>query len=275
MPNSLHLLAKKHYENFPVGSVFIKKQFREPIHLIYAFARVADDISDEGTMSVAERLTKLNRWEMLLVNARDGKPEGDFFASLSDVMHRFKIPLQLFTDLLHAFKKDAENPVYSSFSEVLEYCTYSANPIGRMLLKIFDCSNEQTERYSDAICTALQLTNFYQDISIDTGRNRLYIAREELDRFHITRDDLRTGTKNDKFAGLMKEKVVWTKTLFESGKPLVTQVRKDFQFELKLIWLGGMRILEKIEALQYDTRSVRPQLTGRDNISIFFKALSL
>lgn len=273
MAYTLQELAQTHYENFPVGSFFIPRQYHEPIHLIYAFARIADDIADEGAMSPKERIGTLNEWGEKLRLAVAGNSSDKFFINLAGAVKKHELPMQLFEDLLTAFRKDASNSIYSTFDEVLDYCRYSANPIGRMMLKIFNCSNEETERLSDDICTALQLTNFWQDISVDTRKNRFYIAQDEFHEFRFTMADLQTGMHGERFAQLMKHKVAWTKKLFESGKPLMRRVNWMYRFELKLIWHGGMRLLEKIEEQHYDTRFLRPILETKDKLLIVTRAL--
>ena len=269
----LTLLAKTHYENFPVGSRMIPKEYREPIHLIYAFARVADDIADEGSASVEDRIRKIDEWQSRLHSAIDGKSHDQFFLQLAETIRRNELSIELFDDLLVAFRKDASNSMYETFNEVLEYCRYSANPIGRLLLQLFRCSTDHTTVLSDKICTALQLSNFWQDISVDTRRNRFYIPRSDLKKFNLNQSDFNTNQSNEKFRAMMKMRVEQTRNLFLEGKPLFTMVSNDFQFELKLIWNGGIRILEKIESLNFDTRKVRPKHTIIDSTIILTRAL--
>ncbi len=274
MQKSIENIAKTHYENFPVGSLLIPKRYREPIHLVYMFARVADDFADEGTMSDAERILKLQEWQMQLHLAVNGESSIGLFKQLSKVLEEFHIPLQLFDDLITAFKNDVSNPEYQTFEEVLGYCNFSANPIGRILLRIFDCSSEETDRLSDAICTALQLTNFWQDISVDTRRNRIYIPLSDLQSYAIQSSDLQTIRNAESFRELMKLEIKRTRDLFMTGKPLFALVNRQFRFELKMIWHGGMRILEKIEAQNFETRISRPTLNLFDKIVIGVRSLS-
>ena len=264
--NPLLQLARNHYENFPVGSWLISSKYREVIHLVYAYARVADDIADEGSESSFERIEKLNEWEQFLMESVRGKPADDFFVRLAAASERFHLPVCHFQDLLVAFRKDAENLNYETFDDLMEYCRYSANPIGRLMLAIFDCSTAQTVQLSDSICTALQLTNFWQDISVDTRRNRFYIPLVELKEHGLRLNDLSTGEHRPAFQKLMKLQIDRTEKLFEEGKPLIDLVPKDFQRELELIWRGGMRVLKKIKKVNYDTRMVRPTLTFSDKI---------
>lgn len=274
MGHPFEKLARQHYENFPVGSYFIPKRYRRPIHLIYAFSRVADDIADEGNMLQETRIASLDAWERSLDRALGGETEDDFFTDLAEVIREFRLSPDLLKDLLIAFRKDASNPRYASFDELLEYCRYSANPIGRLLLQIFDCSNDKTQQYSDRICTALQLANFWQDISVDTGRNRFYIPQSDLDKFGISQQDLSNGSNPEAFIAMMKFQVERTEAFLMEGKPLLVLTAKDLRLEMKLIWYGGMTILQKIKAAGYDTRLKRPALTSVDKIVILFKALT-
>lgn len=273
MQNTVENIAKTHYENFPVGSFLLPKQFREEIQLVYTFARVADDLADEGMMKPEERIERIDEWQMQLHKAIRGKNSGQFFTKLANTIQKHNLSLQLLDELLIAFRKDAANVQYDTFDELLEYCRYSANPIGRLILQIFDCSNEKTNRFSNYICTALQLSNFWQDISVDTRRNRFYIPQSELRHFGLQNSDLRSNGKKDIFRALMKMQIDRTRNLFEDGKPLFLMVAKDFRFELKLTWYGGMRILEKIEAMDFDTRIDRPMLTTIDKVLVLFRAM--
>ena len=272
MDNSLLHLAQEHYENFPVGSWLLLQKFRKPIHLIYAFARVADDIADEGSLSEHERIRRLNEWEQLLLRSLNGTATDVFFRNLAEIIHKFDLPVRYFQDLLVAFRRDSTNPTYSSFAEVLDYCRYSANPIGRLLLALFNCSNDDNERYSDNICTALQLTNFWQDISVDTRRNRFYIATAELRQFGLTLSDVMRNEKRNEFRQLMKFQVERTRGMFQDGKPLLSNVGREFRKELRFIYLGGIKILDKIEALDFDSRRIRPALTTFDMLSLAAKS---
>jgi len=273
MNNSLEHLAKHHYENFPVGSLFIPKKYRKPIHLIYSFARTADDIADEGLMSVSERIARLDEWQKLLENGLNGTSDNPFFIELASIIRLHKLSPELFTDLLIAFRRDSSNPTYNTIDEILEYCRYSANPIGRLLLQVFNCSNDETVRLSDKICTALQLTNFWQDISVDTSRNRFYIPKADLQEFNIVKENLLSGGNDSAFRALMKKQVNIAEAMFYEGKPLFLLVANDFRFELRMIWHGGMRILEKIKQQQFDTRTHRPKLNSIDFAKIFLRAL--
>jgi squalene synthase HpnC len=273
MSPQLQDLAKIHYENFPVGSFLIPRDLRKPVHLVYAFARTADDFADEGTQSEKDRLKSLDKWEQDLINAIEGKGRDRFFDELAETIHCFSIPIVLFQDLITAFRMDARSTAYKTFNDLLGYCKCSANPIGRILLHIFKSAGEENFRLSDEICTALQLTNFWQDISIDTQRNRFYIPEEDFAAFGCNKDDNRSNTFSKEFASLMAFEVNRTRGKFRAGKPLIKNVDGKLKFELQLTWNGGMRILEKIEGLGYDTVRHRPALSWWDWITVFKRSV--
>ena len=269
----LHLLAQTHYENFPVGSFLLPREYRKPIRMIYAFARVADDLADEGDRPKESRLKDLDQWEGELKRALAGGKGGDFFRELTGVVSRYSIPPSLFSDLIEAFRMDARGTTYDTFEAVKFYCRHSANPIGRILLHLFNCAAEELCIYSDAICTALQLTNFWQDLSVDIERNRVYIPREDFERFGLTPEDLRRGAGTDRIRALLRFQVDRTKEYFLDGMPLLRSIDKRFAFELRLTVNGGMRILKKVEAQNYDTLHERPSLSNYDRALLFARSL--
>ncbi len=273
MEQPLHLLAQSHYENFPVGSFLLPRELRRPIRLVYAFARVADDLADEGGDSEQTRLLKLDQWEDELTNALAGENQSNFFQELAQVISSCSIPSSLFTELIEAFRMDARGTTYDTFEEVLFYCRHSANPVGRILLHLFHSATEELCSYSDAICTALQLTNFWQDLSVDIERNRVYIPNEDLERFGLTLEDLRRNAGTGKLPSLLKYQVDRTRKLFLEGMPLLGLIDKRFALELRLTVHGGMRILEKIAAQNYDTLRRRPSLSNVDRVLLFGRSL--
>ena len=264
MANSLQVLAETHYENFPVGSFFLEEELRRPIRLVYAFARVADDIADEGNDSTEARLQRLDDWEGELKNAMAGKTGIPFFQELAETAAKHAIPPALFFDLIKAFRMDCMGKEYNTFNDLLFYCRHSANPIGRILLHIFNCSNDETCRPSDSICTALQLANFWQDLSVDIERNRVYIPREDFDRFGLTLAELKNGRGTDRIHQLLKFQVERARKFFHDGKPLFELIDNRFAFELRLTYNGGMRILEKVESLGGAVLHRRPVVTKYD-----------
>ena len=271
--DSLETLSQRHYENFPVGSFLLPKEFRKPISLIYAYARVADDIADEGDVPIPTRLERLDQWENKLKGSLAGERKEAFFAKLAEEVTRYAIPLQLFYDLVTAFRMDARGPEFWTFEDVLFYCRHSANPIGRMLLHIFGSFTEENASRSDAICSALQLANFWQDLSVDIKRNRFYIPSEDLSRFSVTKQELLDGSGKDNAISLIKFQIDRTRKMFLQGKPLVHSIDRRFRFELKLTYQGGMRILEKVESMGPAVLRTRPALTKYDWGNIILRSM--
>ncbi len=268
-------LAKTHYENFPVGSFLIPSRYRKPIHLIYTFARVADDIADEGNAPESVRLQKLDEWENLLSEAVAGKSSDRFFRELADAIQQWNLSVQLLSDLLIAFRMDVLATRYKTFDDVLKYCSYSANPIGRLLLHIFNSASNENVELSDSICTALQLANFWQDISVDIHKNRFYICTDEAEKFSVSEEDFRLQRKKEECLKLLQFQIERTRALFEQGKPLVHLVNKNFQFELKMIWQGGVRILEKTILLGESVLYTRPRLSVVDKVIVCYRAIKM
>lgn len=264
-------LARTHYENFPVASFFLTKEKRKHVAAIYAFARIADDFADEPGLSDKERLQKLDEWESLLIGAVTNAAKHPVFLALGETIRQFDIPVELFQSLLKAFRQDVTVHRYDTFSELNAYCENSANPVGRLLLHLFHYRDDELHLLSDKICTALQLANFWQDISIDVQKGRLYIPLEDLRRFDVQEDALFDGN-NEKVRQLIAFEVERTKHLFSEGKELLGRIGTDLSFELRLTWFGGMKILEKIKKKNYDTIRERPSLSSFDKIKIFGSA---
>ncbi|MCC6543349.1 MAG: squalene synthase HpnC [Nitrospirae bacterium] len=267
-------VALEHYENFPVGSWLIPRNKRKYVHAIYAFARTADDFADEAGYGDDERELLLADWEKRLDECVTGNPNHPVFISIKEAIERFHIPDSLLRDLITAFKMDTVNKRYLSMSDVLNYCRYSANPVGRIILSLFEYRDPELHRLSDFICTALQLTNFWQDIAIDLKKDRVYIPLEDMKRFGYTVNELKSHTLNDSFRALLSSEIEFTRDLFNMGRPLCTSVRKGLSIELQSIWSGGMKILEKIEHNGYDIFTKRPVITTFDKINILLRALT-
>ncbi|MCX6138417.1 MAG: squalene synthase HpnC [Ignavibacteriales bacterium] len=262
-------MAGKHYENFPVGSFMLPRRLRRPVHLIYAYARVADDFADEGTESEETRLQRLNEWESALLDAVAGRFSDPFFAELAGVISRYGLSISYFRDLIAAFRMDTCAQKYETYEDLLGYCRHSANPIGRLLLELFGGADVKTQEASDALCTALQLANFWQDISVDTQRERLYIPMEDLARFGCSMENVRSGALMESVVEFEVERTIG---LFDSARPLVRLAPKGLGFETALTWHGGMRILERIRILKYGTATRRPALTPADKVLLFWRA---
>jgi len=265
-------IARSHYENFPVASRFVSKDIRKYVWAIYAFARIADDYADEPGFTLAERMDNLNQWELYLDECYSGNPTHRVFAALAETVERFQIPHELFQNLLTAFRADVTVKRYETYEDVLAYCRNSANPIGRLLLLLLNYRSETMMHLSDSICTALQLTNFWQDVSVDLQKDRIYLPLEELEEFGYSEEDLFNNKVNDSFRNLMAFQVRRTADLFVEGKPLLTMVGKNLSMELKLTWNGGKSVLHKIHKQNYDVLTKRPVLTKLDKLALLFRS---
>lgn len=266
-------ITSAHYENFPVASFFLPKEKRPYIQAIYAFSRIADDFADEFELSVEERLLKLNEWENKLYNCYLGNTEHPVFIALAETIKRLEIPINFFTDLLKAFKSDVVKNRYENFDDLLGYCKHSANPVGRLVLWIFGYRDEPMFKLSDNICTALQLTNFWQDVAIDKKKDRLYIPLDDMQMYGYSLDEWQSEIFNEKFVNLMKYQIERTRELFYKGAELPSLVDKDLQLELKLIWFGGMAILKKIEKNKCNVFEIRPRVGTLTKILILLRGL--
>jgi hydroxysqualene synthase len=266
------MIARSHYENFPVASRFVSKEIRKYVWTIYAFARVADDYADEPGFTLAERIDNLNQWEQYLEECYNGNPTHRVFAALAETVERFQLPHELFQNLLAAFRADVTVNRYETFQDVTAYCRNSANPIGRLLLLLLNYRSETMMHLSDSICTALQLTNFWQDVSVDMQKNRIYLPLEDMEEFGYSEDELFEQRVNDHFRNLMAFQIQRTAELFVEGKPLLTIVGQDLSMELKLTWNGGTRILQKIHEQNYDVLTKRPVLSKMDKLGLLFRS---
>jgi phytoene synthase len=231
---------------------------------VYAFARTADDFADEGEFPPETRLARLDDWERMLHAAYEGKADHPVFIALADTAARTGIPRSLFSDLLTAFRMDVRKRRYGTFRELLEYCSYSANPVGRIVLHIFRDGARDHLELSDKICTGLQLANFWQDVSPDWKKGRLYLPLEDLGRFGYTEDELGRGCVTDAYRALMMHQVRRTRELLLDGSDLVRRTVPALRFELAVTVRGGLAILALIEKMGYDTLHARPVLSGRN-----------
>jgi phytoene synthase len=262
--------TKAHYENFPVG-LFVPRARRPYVYALYAFARTADDFADEPIYE-GLRKEKLADWERLLDAACRGEAEGPIFVALAETVRRFAIPKQLLLDLLSAFRQDTEKDRYESWDELLDYCRRSANPVGRLVLLVFEQPGDELPALSDAICTGLQLANHWQDAAIDHRRGRVYVPEELLRRHGVTSWDFDSQRVSDGWRGLMGELISRTRELFERGRPLCDRVSRELRFELRLTWLGGMAILDRLEAVGGDVFRRRPHLRTLDKAALAWRA---
>lgn len=266
-------LSKQHYENFPVASFLIPKIKRNDIAIVYWFARTADDIADEGQFPANERISALNEFEENFIDSLKHKYADNKFKILSDVVVRNNLSPEYFIDLLSAFKQDALKKRYNNFDEVLDYCKRSANPVGRIVLNIFNIFDEKAYRYSDLICTALQLTNFYQDVEIDYAKGRIYFPLDEMNHFQVTENMFEMKENNHNFSALLKHSVNRTRDFFTEGKNLYRFLKGRLKLEIKWTVAGGEKILSKIENNKYQIFGKRPKLNKTDFISILLKSI--
>lgn len=270
-------MAESHYENFPVGSLLIPKPLRKHVYSIYAFARTADDFADEGyesgEVTGAERLAALDDWQQKLERCFAGQADHPIFIALAATVKELNLPIKLFSELLSAFKQDVVKRRYANFDEVLDYCTRSANPVGRLILLLFDYRDERLHRLSDHICTALQLANFWQDVSVDIAKDRIYLPQDEMASFGVTVKDLRESRFSPQFAELLEFQVERTWQLFNQGRELPELVSGRLKYELRLTWFGGTSILKQIEALGFDTLNQRPANSTFDKLRLLARTL--
>lgn len=265
-----------HYENFPVASWLMPAALRPAVRCLYAFARSADDIADEGDASSAERIKALHAYEIQLQKIKHGETsEHPLFQELRTHIHEHHIPLELFFDLLSAFKQDTQVQSYAKFDDLLDYCRRSANPVGRMMLALFRAESEENLHCSDKICSALQLINFWQDIAIDFNQPRIYIPQEDLHRFDIRGDSLEAMFQHPAWSQLMQFEIERARIMMLEGAPLALRLPGRIGFELRLVVQGGLRILEKIEACRGDVLHARPTITRIDAPLLFWRALTM
>lgn len=264
--------SKEHYENFPVILFSVSKELKKHIAIIYKFARQADDLADEGYISQNERLFLLNEYEKDFIEALNGKFKNDFWLALKNTCDKFQIDKKLFFDLISAFKQDIIKKRYETDSEILDYCKRSANPIGRILLKIFKVEDNEALIASDKICTALQLTNFYQDVSIDIQKNRIYASKEMMRKYSVTEEDFLNLNFNENVKLLFKELIEKTYKMFNEGKVIQSYLPKSFLLQIRMTILGGEKILYKIVENDYDVFNKRPKLNKKDFLLILLKS---
>ena len=261
-------LSKNHYENFPVVSFLVPKHLRKDVAVIYWFARTADDFADEGNLLPEERLTKLNEFENRLSSLLKGNYEDDIESVLNKTIKQRNLTPEYFYDLLKAFKQDVVKKSYRNFEELLNYCNYSANPVGRLILELNNIRNDEALHFSDKICTALQLTNFYQDIKIDYLKGRIYLPEDEMARFVIEKKVFELNENNLNLKKLLEFNIARTKKMFEEGRGLLKFLDGRLKYEIKWTILGGEEILKKIERNDYRVLEERPKLNKFDFVKL-------
>ncbi|MES2637156.1 MAG: squalene synthase HpnC [Pseudomonadota bacterium] len=281
MNNSLAdslLFSQTHYENFPVASHFLPKHLRNPIALIYTFARQADDFADEGNHRPATRLANLQGFKQQLdLIKSNSKTKSPFFTEFGDMVREYNLPLTPFYDLLDAFSQDVTKTRYANFFELLDYCRRSANPIGALLLHLFGKATPENLIYSNQVCTALQLINFYQDVAIDFEndfhRSRIYLCQDEMQEFGVTEAQIASQHVNKNWEKFMLFNIKRAQNMLNQGKPLEHILPGRIGLEMRMIIGGGDRILYKLKNVRGDVFKHRPQLKAWDWPLILLKAL--
>lgn len=266
-------IAKLHYENFPVASLLLPRQTRQAITVVYAFARTADDLADEGEVKAEDRLLALENYQSQLQAIIDGEPgQEPIFIALKDVIEKHQLPTEPLFDLLSAFKQDVEKKRYQNFGELMDYCRRSANPIGRLLLHIYNEATPRNLAYSDGICSALQLVNFLQDIEQDYRENgRIYLPVEDMEKFRVTEMHIRNRLNEYNVKQLLDFEIERTRKILKAGAPLAKTLRGMKGFELKLVIYGATRILYRLYEQKQNYFS-RPRLRLRDKGWILWRS---
>lgn len=266
-------LSKTHYENFPVGSFLFPKEIRKDVALIYWFARTADDLTDEGNIEEEKRLENLNYFESRLTSLLNGdfnnKIEEEFFS----MIQKRKLNSKHFYDLLSAFKQDVVKKRYETFNELTDYCNRSANPVGRLILELHGFNNEKMIFQSDSICTALQLTNFWQDTSIDWEKGRIYYPKEDLIRFEISENTFEEKENSINFKQLVRFQIERTYDFFKKSEELINSLNGRLKIEILWTIYGGKKILQKIEKTDYSVLTKRVKLNKTDFVYLLLKSV--
>jgi phytoene synthase len=267
-------MSAGHYENFPVASVLLPAPLRHPVSVIYRFARSADDFADEGDLPAAARLAQLEDYRQELGRLEAGAvPQRPLFAELGSIVNKHRLPLQLFHDLLDAFAQDVVKDRYADFADLMDYCRRSADPVGRLLLHLFGAATEQNLKHSDAICSSLQLINFWQDVEIDWRKNRIYLPQDEMQRYGVSERQIAAGDASGQWRALMQFQVERARELMKTGAPLGRALPGRIGLEIRTIVQGGLRILEKIDKVEGDVYHQRPALNALDWPLLLLRAL--
>lgn len=271
--NKVLTLTADHYENFPVASFLISHEIRKDIAIVYWFARTADDLADEGDVSADERINKLNDFENELRMALQNQSQNKYFMLLNQTIIKRNLTSQYFFDLLSAFKQDVVKIRYKDFNEILDYCRRSANPVGRIVLEINNIKDDEVNKLSDKICTALQLTNFYQDTIIDYQKGRIYYPVDEMQIFNVDENMFKLQKNNSQVSQLVKYQVVRTQLYYNEGKKILDHLNGRLNLEIKWTISGGEKILSKIRKNNFDVFQKRPKLNKIDYIALLLKSI--
>ena len=266
-------MAVNHYENFPVASVLLPARLRRPVELIYSFARQADDFADEGDLPPEQRLRRLAEFSAELDHVERGEtPRLPLFAELAPVIAEHRLPVGLFRDLLSAFGQDVTKSRYADFPEVMDYCRRSANPVGRLLLHLYRATEAHNLTCSDAICSSLQLINFLQDVEIDLRKDRIYLPRDEMAEYGVTEAQIAERANGTAWQALMMFQIERARSILLTGAPLARRLPGRVGLELRMIVMGGSRVLDKLRASRGDVFRQRPVLRARDWLAMLLRS---
>lgn len=265
-------LAKSHYENFLVASIFIPSNLKQDFYNLYAYCRISDDLGDESG-GADKALPLLDWWEAELIACYKGIPHHPVFKALEVTNRRYHIPVEPYTDLLKAFRQDQVVKRYDTYESLLNYCRYSANPVGRLVLYLCGYSDSQRQKLSDATCTALQLANFWQDVTRDYDIDRIYIPLEDMRRFQVTEEDIAMKRFTPQFAELMRYECERTMELFEEGMALRSMVNRQVRLDIEMFSRGGMEVIRRIKAQHYDVLTKRPVIPKSRQMAILLKRM--
>jgi len=264
-------LARSHYENFSVASWFLPARLRQHFFNLYAYCRISDDLGDE-VGNPAASLLLLDQWQKELEVCYAGSPRHPVFVALAETVRKFEIPQHEFSDLLMAFRQDQTITRYETFDDLLGYCRNSANPVGHLVLYLCGYRDAERQKLSDYTCTALQLANFWQDVSVDYEKGRIYLPLESLRRFRVSEDDLAANRNTPAFCEMMCFEVARAREWFERGLPLVSQVEKELAIDLELFTRGGQEILNAIEKQGYAVLGRRPSISKPRKLALVARA---
>ncbi|MCL2876190.1 MAG: squalene synthase HpnC [Betaproteobacteria bacterium] len=268
-----------HYENFPVASLLLPANLREPVEAIYAFARSADDIADEGDIPPEKRLNQLATYRSALDDIESGGLPSmcglpPLFARLARTILNNNLPLKPFYDLLDAFQQDVYKKRFDDFNDLADYCRRSANPIGRLLLMLFNADKSENYSLSDCICTGLQLVNLWQDIADDWKKGRIYLPMQDMANFKVTEEDITASRCDERWQALLSFEVARARSILNTGAPLARRLPGRIGWELRLIVAGGLHILNRIEAVGYDVFARRPRIGHAGKLAVIWRALN-
>ena len=264
-------LARSHYENFSVASWFLPEHLRQHFLNVYAYCRISDDLGDE-VGDTAASLQLLDQWETELNACYDGHPRHPVFVALAETVRKFEIPKHEFVDLLTAFRRDQNVTRYETFNDLLGYCRYSANPVGHLVLYLCGYCDPERQLLSDYTCTALQLANFWQDVSADYGKGRIYLPLEDLRRFGVSEQAIRDGENTPAFCDMLKFEVKRAREWFTQGLPLIAKVDRKLATDIELFSRGGQEILHAIEHQSYAVLGRRPAISKTRKLALVARA---